>query len=79
MRFEGFFGFWARLGSFCLLVGNGQGNTWLTWTLVVDDAGCAWATREPNAITAKRALTISRAVIADKNTFLYMMLASQGS
>src|SRR5713101_9089224 len=68
----GLVGFWARLGSFCLCVGKGPGNAAFTWTLVTDNAGCAWATREPNAITAKRALSTSRAAIADKNTFLYM-------
>src|SRR3989442_11165905 len=34
MRFKGSVGFCARLGSFCLFMGKGPGNTRLTWTLV---------------------------------------------
>src|SRR5260370_19669822 len=39
MRFNEFFGFCARLGSFCLFLGNGPGNTALTWTLTETGGG----------------------------------------
>src|SRR5712692_2335264 len=57
IRLREFVGFWARLGSFCLLVGNGPGKTWLTWTFDTDVA-CAAGPRTTIAASVLTAMVV---------------------
>jgi hypothetical protein len=64
MRLSALVGFCARLGSFCLLIGKGPENVWLTCTFVIDGFDAATeAVGNTNATAMTVIITRARAAL----------------
>src|SRR2546428_1258626 len=77
IRFERSFGFWAILGSFCLFLGKGPGNTLLTWTLVKVVAALS-PRLGMKAIVTATTLTISHQTMGSRRVLLLFISTSLG-